>query len=768
MIDGFSDRVAALAECARVRALHADDAAIKMPDGNLLRSIDEEFDNLDTEQVGIPERDMAIAEYVVLAVDLGDVSTALQAFTALRNALAILRAIPALTSLPDAAAVVSERLRAIEDGLPEDDAAINAQLPVEMALGWAAFGEATRANQWSERAVAVFERAEPMPILAACTVMRKLARMGSRLLVARLAERLAAAGMGVPERERGLFRHPLYVEIVGTLADVGASEQALAVAREQSLLDHDYCLQLAASAFIREGAWDTALALASEAAAPQRDHSFRVRIHGPVAPEVAIRHSVAYSMAERGEYDRALDVLSSLSDAEKRPALAQLAVQYAKVGDLVSSEQLIAEVEGGLRFATFRFSDRELAEGELQIAVAARSWEVAVTLSERVTYSTRGYLLDALLDAGEDALAVKVVDSLEDEQRVRKLVDIASRVGASAEASLDHAIDTCRSIASPETRARATLVLVDALAPTDLQRAHELLSEAVGLLQSIERFDADPPWPQVCEAYVRVNALPTALHLASQLADWNSFVAAMAFRLIARAAAELQIAADVSDLLERADELARAGGTWRTSYEVASVAVEFMRVGMPERAMRATNDPLYGGPVRRALAAQLAADGRALEALELLPPPAPGNTEPSAELGVLRGLLDADELSKAIELARLLPQASDRAAALARAAVHAPALEARRLVTEASSLLTRCDGETRETEAVEVVADCLVSLGMADALIAEIHRDWPSAPNDTRLARRILLAKPLVAPVKSLAEKLVTSDAQVQALLTSI
>ena len=59
-------------------------------------------------------------------------------------------------------------------------------------------------------------------------------------------------------------------------------------------------------------------------------------------------------------------------------------------------------------------------------------------------------------------------------------------------------------------------------------------------------------------------------------------------------------------------------------------------------------------------------------------------------------------------------------------------------------------------------------MGLADALIAEIHRDWPSAPNDTSLARRILLAKPLVAPVKRLAEKLIASEAQVQTLLTSI
>ena len=769
-IDGLSNRVAALAECVRVRALHADDAADKMLDGNLMRSIEEQLDSLGTEQVDIPERDMAIAEYVVLAVDLRDASAALERFTDLRNALAILRAVPALASLPGdtAVAVLSERLLAIEYGLPVDDAAIKTLLPVEMARGWAALGDTTRAKQWSEWAVSVFESAEPMPILAACNVMRKLARMGSQPLVARLAERLTLAGMGVPERERGWFRHPLYVEIVGALADVGAAEQALAVAREQSVLDHDYCLQLAASAFIREGAWDTALALANEAATSRQDHSLKVRIHGPVAPEVEIRHSVAYSMAERGEYDRALDVLSSLSDAEKRPALAQLAVQYSKVGDLVSSEQLIGEVEGGLRLTAFRSSDRELAEGALRIAIEARSWELAVKLSERVTYPTRGYLLDALLDAGEDALAVKVVDSLEEEQRVGKLIDIASRADASAEASLDQAIDTYRAIASPEKRARATLLLVDALAPTDLHRAHELLSEAVGLLQSIERFDSDPPWPQVCEAHVRVNELPTALHLASQLADWNSYVGAMAFRLIAHAAAELQIAPDVSDLLERADSLARAGRNWRTPYEVASVAVEFMRAGMPERAMHGTKDPVYGAAVRRALAAQLAEDGRALEAFKLLPPPAPGNSEPSAELSVLRGLLDAGELSKAIELARLLPQASDRAAALARAAMRAPIHEGRRVATEASSLLSECHGQIRETEAVEVVAECLVSLGMADVLIAEIHRDWRSASDDTSLARRILLAKPLVAPVRALAEKLLTSQAQVQTMLASI
>jgi hypothetical protein len=46
-------------------------------------------------------------------------------------------------------------------------------------------------------------------------------------------------------------------------------------------------------------------------------------------------------------------------------------------------------------------------------------------------------------------------------------------------------------------------------------------------------------------------------------------------------------------------------------------------------------------------------------------------------------------------------------------------------------------------------------------LIAEIYRDWHSASEDTSLERRILLAKPLVAPVRDLAEKLVTSQVQV-------
>jgi hypothetical protein len=340
-------------------------------------------------------------------------------------------------------------------------------------------------------------------------------------------------------------------------------------------------------------------------------------------------------------------------------------------------------------------------------------------------------------------------------------IQIEQRIGSAAKDASVVAAEVDRILTSPFHQA-----VIQVRQEVDLT-AGTIVGLRVGEWAA-ERFDSDPPWPQVCEAHVRVNELPTALHLASQLADWNSYVGAMAFRLIAHAAAGLQIAPDVSDLLERADSLARAGRNWRTPYEVASVAVEFMRAGMPERAMHDTKDPVYGVVVRRALAAQLGEDGRALEALKLLPPPALGNSEPSAELGVLRGLLDAGELSKAIELARLLPQASDRAAALASAAMRAPVQEGRRVATEASSLLSECHGQIRETEAVEVVAECLVSLGMADVLIAEIHRDWRSASDDTSLARRILLAKPLVAPVKALAEKLVTSQAQVQTMLASI
>jgi hypothetical protein len=94
--------------------------------------------------------------------------------------------------------------------------------------------------------------------------------------------------------------------------------------------------------------------------------------------------------------------------------------------------------------------------------------------------------------------------------------------------------------------------------------------------------------------------------------------------------------------------------------------------------------------------------------------------------------------------------------------------ETGRSVQEAISLLSKYQGEIRQTETVEVVAECLVSLGMTDALVAQIHRDWLSASDDRSLARRILLAKPLVVPVKGLADKLLASEAQVQTLLTSI
>ncbi|HEY3189960.1 MAG TPA: hypothetical protein VGJ70_20890, partial [Solirubrobacteraceae bacterium] len=225
---------------------------------------------------------------------------------------------------------------------------------------------------------------------------------------------------------------------------------------------------------------------------------------------------------------------------------------------------------------------------------------------------------------------------------------------------------------------------------------------------------------------------------------------------------------DVSALLEKADALAaRIEFPPLQNDARAAVRAEFAAHGQVERALRDAADDWRGRSIRRAVARRLAEDGRALEALALLPPAA-GQVEPTEHFAVLAALLDAREVSRAAELARSVTEPTYRAIALARVARHAESPQGRELAREAMDVLDDVDGTVDEPKAVEEVARALAVCGLTQVLLDSVRHQWSSAPDREHLARRVVAAAPLVASRVELAVELAQSERTVEAFLRSI
>jgi hypothetical protein len=260
------------------------------------------------------------------------------------------------------------------------------------------------------------------------------------------------------------------------------------------------------------------------------------------------------------------------------------------------------------------------------------------------------------------------------------------------------------------------------------------------------------------------------MNLARDLVNWNTFDGAEALRLVAMAAQSTGAASDVADILEEADQAARRVEfpPWRADM-CGRIAASFASIGLLERALSDHVTPPLSDwerqAIRLAVANQLAADGKAIEALKLLP--GSDTSLGSERLQVIKALMDAGEKERAIDLARNVHADMYRSLALATVAARARPPENQQLAREALELLATADDTAGRYDAEQAVAHALMASGQEKLLLDHLRGEWSRDDSHFVLTRQFDSVEALVAEHPGLAQSLLDAEHTVDIVLTS-
>lgn len=774
----WTGTVSGLAVVARLRLRIGDDDGTDRLLGTITGMIND--------RPGDPGRDAAVADFIELAVDLGDLTAARTTLNAVHSDVwAIVRAATAVAGAdPGSAPDVAPILEFLEDAAQGADDQISAGvLNARLATAWTALRRPDRATGCAAAAVSCLEAVDEPAPSAARAIAEELRRLADPALLTRLANRLETVGKAAvpdPKPGHGYQFSVVAGNIVEILAGIGETGPARAVADALPPAQRGGAFEGVARAHARHGRFDEALALADDTARVDASSPARALLvaREPTLDTVdtaeRIRCDIVAQLAAAGDTGRALDTARRLqSVAARRYGLSAIAVALADRGESAAALALLDEVDHELRLAPGRPGQFTLAAGLLHIAVAARAWDTAAAmLAERPAMSDAA-LIDALIDAGELRRAHQLLEGSGGAWEVNRLITLGERAADNAPDAPaitgEYLIARANANERPAARSDALLAVVRWLAPHDSARAETLLYEAVEQLNRVDSFPYRPtPWPTVCEAFVRVGRPARALDLAGQIAAVDPFDGCIAYQHIAAAAREVGAPLDRAALLETADALADRVEFPPTQQSArAAVMAEFAALGQLDRALRDVDDDWRAHPTRLAVARRLAEQGRPTEALTLLPP-ATGQTRPTDHFAVLAALLDAGQLPPAVELARSITEPTYQAMGLARAARRAPAPHGGELAREALAVLDTVDGTVDEADAAEEVAQALAGCALTDVLLDAVRRRWSAAPDHARLARRVGAAAPLTASRADLAVELAQCQRSVDEFLASI
>ncbi len=455
-------------------------------------------------------------------------------------------------------------------------------------------------------------------------------RLDDPALLARLAGRLGALARATSLADTGpdTYSIPLYtLRLMQIVAELDRPADVVEVARTIAVAVRATAMLTVARSFVRCGDLDAALALAADLGT---DRAMTVKISAGFEatngrPDARIRFEVVEALAARGQFDEARRIADDLDVPSVRAeALASLGVALARAGDIERATTWLDEAPG----IGQKSWDRLDPDRRLRLLVAAGSWDEAEALVDATPTLSAEALVDALVDAGMPRRARALIERMDWlSRRITRLLALPADDGPADPGLVPWLLAEARAVSDPAHRTNALLELVPAIAADDPAAAVALVHEAALALQTVPGFSFRPtPWPRLCAAYVHAGAVGAALDLGRRLVAWEAFDGADALRLVALAVHERDPAAGAGTILEEAAQAARSVDfPPKRSSMCGQVAKAFVAIGLPERASAVGADlrDWERAEVNAAVARQLAEDGRAVAALELLPATGP-------------------------------------------------------------------------------------------------------------------------------------------------
>lgn len=731
-------------------------------------------------------QDSALAALALLYTDFGEGDISARCFAAMQadvwSMLRVARALAGRSDLDDQVGLFISRVRALYNATASAPPEESCSALVQVAEILSAMGEREGAAVVRGDATDLFI-AENLSAQVALELSASLsaAREDERFerVVAHLRE-VGLANIAEEKPGHGFSFSITSIDMAQTLAQLGATDAALEVARALEVASRGETLGVIAQALVRAGCYDQALALADEISGIGPGLTAKIVSEddplGQLPPDVRVRCLAAIALAEAGEMARSLEITQGLTSKSARGhTLAAMAKAAARAGAAELAAEWLAESQALLRLAAARNGRWNALETCLRVMLAARAWQAAERFIEQEQNLSRETLLNALHSAGERERVASIVQQLPGDWGARWRVKLALEDSEGSRANaLAQAEQACREIADDRERTQSLLDISREMARDDPRHALDLILEAWRTYNGLSEASL---WPEIFSQFVLIGLAEKALEYARQIPEGDEFGAVVALCLINARAMETGARIDHVVVLEEAAAVAR-----RVSFPpvradaMGRVAVEFAKLGMLDRAMQ--DDPEASAWInrdrRRRLGGYLAATGRPDEALELVGTSFGGD---SGDIELAHAIIDAllaeGDVDRARSLAESLEPTKERAAAWRRIAERLLADghrdEAAALAASAfESLVAEPGWSFGKQDTLEAAARSVVHTTGPDALIGRVRGLWRDATDRDVLAVQLALASPLAASRPEIAVDIAASFGWVDEFLDSI
>jgi tetratricopeptide (TPR) repeat protein len=565
------------------------------------------------------------------------------------------------------------------------------------------------------------------------------------------------------------------------LAGLGAIEPSLAVARALEPSTRGSALEFVVHALVRAARYEEALAVAEEIAEADSATHFTITISRPdpllsgTAAHERARCAVVAGLASVGDTARSLEIARGLADIAARcQALAAVGKEAARRGHLEPAVELITESQSVLRLSAARGGRWLAMSSALSLLTGTQAWEAAGELVEREEGASSDALLDALLTAGEHGRAQEIIERLPIDSRPSALVTAALKAPEASRAeALAEAERVCHTISDDVARVNALRSIARALAASDPRHAQTLLIEAMTIFNGVTEYGTRPTlWPEMFGELVLTGAADEAIGYARSIPAEEDFDGAIALCRINERAMEAGVDLDYIAVLEEAAARADAVSfpPMRADAQ-ARVAVEFARRGMLKRALRGGGEPADRERSRR-VARYLADSGRPYEALEVLGSAPPDRTN-GVEHAIVRALLEAGDLDRALEVAQTIEPLGDRAQALSAVAerllLEGQTARAQALAsTELAAIIDVSTWYSGQQAALQAGVTAMAHVVGGTVLLERVGERWRNASDVATLASQLIMIAPLVTSRPEVATDLGSSFTWVDHFLLSI
>jgi hypothetical protein len=735
-----------------------------------VRAIAARLRDIASDQPETSEAACAVAEFVRVDVAAGETASALTSLDAIgtddaETLLDVLEQVVGSASTPDMIEEIERRLQRLYEAREDIPGHIRTTSLARVAELQGRIGADDAATASRRAAAAAFLGRPPglgdddTGILGV-----SLATAGEHELYERVVDHLrtsALAGIedtaGRQKQGHGYQLNFLTQPMTRTLANMGAFDAALEVARADVDGASGYQLVDIARALVRSERNEQALSVAGEITDVEEAREEALCI-------------TAIGLASGGEVRRALEIARTLSRDEPRSqALAGIALEVARHGEFELAITLAAEARSVFRAAPA--PSRWLGVDSIfQLLTTAEEWDAAEELTFAAPELRPASLFDALVEAGEFERARALLQRWPADQRPQSLATLAAKLPEPEQsAAREEAEAAAREVADDVTRVNALRAV--ARACSDQTHARELLLEAMNVLNGVKNYPGRPTlWPAILGEFVHTGDVARPLAWARAFPAGEEFDAALALCLIHEATHATGAELDHKAVLEEA---------WAKALDVAfipmrgdavaRVAIEFTRCGFLERALQAIDEPYVDRARTRRVVNHLADFGRPYDALEhLVPPPNPG-APTYTELAIAEALARAGDTERARRVIDEIDDVAHRASALAaigenllvrgeRAAARATAEE----------VIASSEWMPGEQAPLARAAALLAHAARSEDLLTLVRERWQSEEDGGNLCGQLVLATPLLAPRRALALRLASTFSWLDAFLASI